>query len=241
TVCRTEKNEMRDSIRPARWDKGLRPRPLASSIALALVGAAGIASADHEGLPFTESFDNDHLMDGGRTTADWGVSSPGQLVLSTAEPLIAPFDPATPGEPIGTTPQTTRALALADMNGDGWLDLVEGSTQRNGVYLNDGSGNFLPRTDLTNDSGNTRGIAVGDIDRDGDLDVVASNLNTQTRLYLNSGNGVDFTAHNVGPDPARADSIALEDMNGDGWLDVIVGTHEFRNSVIHFHSGRSEE
>src|SRR5690606_33893692 len=88
---------------------------------------------------------------------------------------------------------------------------------------------------------NTRGIAVGDIDRDGDLDVVASNLNTQTRLYLNSGNGVDFTAHNVGPDPARADSIALEDMNGDGWLDVIVGTHEFRNSVIHFHSGNPSE
>ena len=237
---------MRDSIWPAQSGREtdghrLQPRSLACSIALVLFGAAGIASADHEGLPFTESFDNDHLMDGDRTTADWGASSPGQLVLPSAEPLIAPFDPAGTGEVIGTLPQTTRALALGDLNGDGWLDLAEGSTGRSGVYLNDGTGNFLPRTDLTTDSGNTRGIAIGDIDRDGDLDIVASNLNSQTRLYLNSGNGIDYAAYDVGPDPARADSVALADMNGDGWLDVIVGTHEFRDSVVHFHTGNPDE
>ena len=239
---------MRDSIRRVRVGrasdgKGLSLRPLARSIALALVGAAGIASADHEGLPFTESFDDAHLMDPAGTTADWGVSSPGQLVLPSAEPLTAPFDTAAPGEVIGTTAYITRALALGDLNGDGWLDLVEGSMGRNGVYLNDGAGSFLPRTDLTRDTGNTRGVAIADFDLDGDLDIVAVNLNTPTRLYLNSGNGVDFTAYNVSqdPEPARADSVAIADMNGDGWPDVLVGTHEFRNSVIHFHTGNPTE
>jgi len=237
---------MKDSIGPVRPgretdEKGRRPRRLPRSIALVLAGAAGIASADHEGLPFTESFDDDHLMDAARTRADWGDSSPGQLVLPTAVPLMAPFDPAATGEVIGTTAHTTRALALADLNGDGWLDLVEGSMGTNGVYLNDGAGNFLERRNLTGDSGNTRGIAVGDVDRDGDIDVVAANLNAHTRLYLNSGNGIDFVGYNVGPEPARADAVALEDMNGDGWLDVVVATHEFRNSLIHFHTGNPLE
>src|SRR5690606_21428029 len=153
----------------------------------------------------------------------------------------APFDATAPGEVLGTTPQITRSLALGDLNGDGWLDLVEGSTGRNGVYLNDGAGSFLPRTDLTNDTGNTRGVAIADFDRDGHLDVVAVNLNTHTRLYLNSGNGVDYTAYNVGPEPARADGVAVADMNGDGWPDVVVGTHQFRNSVVHFHTGNPAE
>ncbi len=237
---------MKDAISPARpgrvtGDHAQRPRRIVSSIAFALVGASGVASADHQGLPFTESFDDAHLMDPARTNADWGASSPGRLVLPTAEPLIAPFDPIAPGEVIGTTAHTTRALALGDLNGDGWLDLVEGSTGPNGVYLNDGAGNFLPRRNLTSDTGNTRGVAIGDVDRDGDLDVVVANLNALTRLYLNSGNGLDFTGYDVGPEPARADSVALADMNGDGWLDVIVATHEFRNSVIHYHTGNPLE
>src|SRR5690606_18637199 len=128
----TEKNDMRDSIRRVRVGrasdgKGLSLRALARSIALALVGAAGIASADPEGRPFTESSDDAHPMDPAGATADWGVSSPGKLVLTSADPLTAPFDTAAPGEVIGTTAYITRALALGDLNGAGWLDLVEGS------------------------------------------------------------------------------------------------------------------
>ena len=236
---------MKDAISPARPGRGRDEQTqrslLARSVAFVLFGASCIASADHQGLPFTEPFDDAHLMDPARTTADWGASSPGQLVLSTAGPLIAPFDPAAPGEVIGTTAHTTRALSLADLNGDGWLDLVEGSTGPNGVYLNDGAGSFLPRRNLTTDTGNTRGVAVGDVDRDGDIDIVVANLNAHTRLYLNAGNGLDFTGYNVGTEPSRADGVALADMNGDGWLDVVVPTHEFRNSVIHFHTGNPWE
>lgn len=237
---------MKDSIGLTQWSRGtdlsrLKAHRLAQSVALVLFGAAGVASADHEGLPFTEPFDDAHLADAAETTADWGASSPGFLVLSTAEPLVGPFDPSAAGEVIGNTPYTTRALALGDMNGDGWLDLVEGSTARNGIYLNDGAGNFLPRIDLTTETGNTRGIAVADIDKDGDLDVVAANLNGITRLYLNAGDGVEFVGYNVGTEPTRSDSVTLADMNGDGWLDVIVGTHQFRNSEIHFHTGNPLE
>src|SRR5690606_4955377 len=73
-----EKKEMKD----AHTSRRLRPRhraplhrcALARCITAALVGAVGTSAAvaDHEGLPFTEPFDDAHLSDASSSTADWG-------------------------------------------------------------------------------------------------------------------------------------------------------------------------
>ncbi len=229
------------------WARSRRARlhryGLARSIAAALFASGTtVAVADHEGLPFTEPFDDAHLSDASSTTADWGASRPGFLTMPSAEPVTDPFDPSASGEDVGTAEQirATRDLVLADLNGDGLLDLVEGSIGTNGVYLNQG-GAFPARTNLTGDGGNTRGVAVGDINRDGALDVVVGNLNTVPRLYLNSGDGVQFTGSDITSSESRTDAIALADFNGDGWLDVVVANHQFVNNRVFYHTGNPSE
>ncbi len=72
---------------------------------------------------------------------------------------------------------------------------------------------------------NGGGIALGDIDRDGLLDVFLVGNQVPNRLYLNQGSFffVDVT-HQAGVAGKRAWStgISMADVNGDGWLDLYV-------------------
>lgn len=83
-------------------------------------------------------------------------------------------------------------------------------------------GSVLSKTNYQSGS-NPYGVAAGDIDRDGDADLVTSNVNANTvSVIKNSGNGtfvgkVDFPA---GPNPQ---TIVLADIDNDGDLDVITG------------------
>ena len=70
----------------------------------------------------------------------------------------------------------THSIKLADLNGDGALDLVAGnaSAQGNTVWLNDGTGNFVT-TGQSLGNGETWSIALGDLNRDGYADIASGN------------------------------------------------------------------
>jgi hypothetical protein len=84
------------------------------------------------------------------------------------------------------------------------------------------------------------GIAVGDIDGDGDLDVAAVGADGHHAVWLeNPGSlGAEWPVHAVGGqvDASRAwvDRIALADINGDGRLDV-VATEEMQERTLTAH------
>ena len=120
-------------------------------------------------------------------------------------------------------------VALADVDGDGDLDLLMGHALFGDspvtLFRNDGHGVFtfdsaaMPTTLLK-----ALSIVSLDVDRDGDQDLVIGCADaTQARLYLNQGGGnfVDATALRMPGCTDRIQGIAVLDVNQDGWLDFV--------------------
>jgi len=115
----------------------------------------------------------------------------------------------------------TTSIALADLDGDGDIDCIEGAHGNNWVWLNDGSGVFvftqsIPRPNFTMD------VALGDVDGDGDVDLIEANMDSVTMVWFNDGNSFYDTGHGV-LGSLCATSAVLADIDGDGDLDLILG------------------
>lgn len=127
-------------------------------------------------------------------------------------------------------------LGFADFNTDGWEDLyVCGGAQPDKIYLNNQGQDF---TELVNPgmaaTANTitNGIALGDIDNDGDKDVFITtgyiHESTPNLLFLNNGDSTftDIsTSSGIDIDTSWSSVATLGDYNLDGWLDIYVGNY----------------
>ena len=77
----------------------------------------------------------------------------------------------------------------------------------------------------------TFAVSSGDLDGDGDLDLVTGNLNQVNRVYLGAGNGSFAAGSDVDTPTEGTTSTALGDLDGDGDLDLITGNQAQKNRV----------
>ncbi len=114
----------------------------------------------------------------------------------------------------------TRGVALADVNGDGILDLISAgfAVDLLGVQLGNGDGTFGTISALAAGDG-PRLIATGDFNGDGRIDVACTNQNSSdVSIFLNTGTALGTqTRRSVGTAPAV---IHAGDIDGDGDLDL---------------------
>ena len=127
-----------------------------------------------------------------------------------------------------------RQLLIADYNNDKVLDIYiadhgvgKPDGYRDSYYLSQPNGTWLESSD-THLSDNyfiaySHGGATGDIDNDGDMDVVLTDFGTFWCL-MNDGSGF-LTKRRCGGSNAFA--LELADMDNDGDLDAIFGGHEY--------------
>jgi len=135
----------------------------------------------------------------------------------------------------------SRGSIALDMNNDGWLDLfvlnwgsntADTYNKPNEVYLNDGDGTFTrvhngcdgPANDLQ-DYGR-QGVAAGDVDNDGDIDIYVCRRGAVNWLYINNGSG-NYTEQAAARGVActsgvRHHGATFVDIDNDGDLDLFV-------------------
>lgn len=162
------------------------------------------------------------------------ITSPGSFSNASFNSVVG-FDTGNPGLPTG--------LASGDLNGDGRPDVVanlffqpaDGPNSLAFVMLNSTTPGGTPSFERSTPAnlGTSRpenAVVLADINRDGRLDIVATNFLDQTvRTFFNatpigSVSAPSFPATGLVSIDGRPRSVAAGDLNGDGRVDIVTAT-----------------
>ncbi|MEW5987775.1 MAG: FG-GAP-like repeat-containing protein, partial [Chloroflexota bacterium] len=117
-------------------------------------------------------------------------------------------------------------IATADVDGDGHLDVLGAGTDADSIAWwqnSSGDGFIWTRNVVAGDFGGAAGVAAGDLDGDGDTDVVGAAYQDDTVAWWENdgGQGTNWHEHVIAGFFDGAHAVATADVDADGDLDVL--------------------
>ncbi|MFC2159064.1 FG-GAP repeat domain-containing protein [Acidobacteriota bacterium] len=136
---------------------------------------------------------------------------------------------------LGLKLDRSPSLTFMDVDGDGDLDVLVANgrhwPQANEVFLNNGRGRFTIGYSLGEEFSTSYAVPAGDLDGDGDCDVVVANDSAPNMIYQNNGSGRFSLAGDLGPEVEPTRGVILADLNRDGKLDALVTNRGAENGI----------
>lgn len=184
------------------------------------LGAGTIIEEFGNNLP-TDVATADFNMDGKPDIAA-SIFSPGNSVRVFLNNGDRTFRPSAVYRAVGNP----SGVAAGDLTGDGTPDMVvsNGSLNANSisVYFNIGDGTFasqviIPTLLQPSD------VEMGDVDRDGDLDVIVTHGGANRILLFRNQGGGSLVGEQIAVGGPQGDSVCA-DFTGDGWPDLALST-----------------
>jgi hypothetical protein len=171
-------------------------------------------------------------MTGGRNSLRPRLVIEGRVELALLPLLLILASPSVKGQfsfapPVSySVPGEERAFAAADLNGDGFPDLIVGMPNGIVVLTNNGDGTFGSAIPYGTGTGGVHGVVAADLNGDGRPDVaVLAGANVE--VLMNRGGGefdsaVEYVIQGVPSTFTSGSSIVGADFNRDGYLDLAV-------------------
>lgn len=195
-------------------------------------------------------FNGDGILD--MVTTDYGTAAQcidGNCYSSTAVVAMGRGDGTFERSAVYELGECSRpyGISIADINSDGMADIVVNTQQDDKIYLmtNNGDGSFTVGDAFDPGLLTLTGMATGDINGDGNVDIVATGKNGGLTYYayVELGDGAGgFTASSTGTAVGRGPfAVATGNINNDanGYDDVIIGNRTTGSVSVLLSNGTS--
>ncbi|HNI43076.1 MAG TPA: FG-GAP-like repeat-containing protein [Chitinophagales bacterium] len=125
---------------------------------------------------------------------------------------------------ISLTAQGARCVYTADLNNDGFHDILSASENDNKIawYRNNRDRTFSPEIIINTAAQSAQAVKAADIDNDGWIDVVSvSSEDNTVSWYRNHADETFGSEQVISTQVSGAIDVAVGDINKDGWQDIV--------------------
>jgi len=187
-----------------------------------------------ENLPFRDYNDMESFEPVAVVLEDMNGDGHMDIIIGSTENILIHYGRSF--APIPLDDSGSHVIAVGDLNGDNLTDIVVGSEGPGQLLMSTGSKDNktmhdYARGELSRSFDNVMAIALGDLDGDGQVDIVGVDQNGKGAILLNGGEGSfnEIISLDNGNDYSTA--VALGDLDRNGKLDIVFGSYE-HNTVL---------